>query len=340
MNLEMIAEKSSWVPTKPKYLQLAELITTEIEKGALQLNQQLPSVNKMSKTLEISRETVFKALTHLSQRGIIKSANRQGYYVTKTNVRNSIRVFFLLDKFTTFKEDLFHSFKQTIGKTGEVDLFFHHHNISMFRTLIVDNLPHYTHFVITTYMKESVKKIVNMIPPEKRIIIDSYEPKLKGEYSMVFQDFTSDIQMALEQAAEKLKKYKRLILVAPGSLYHSDWVIKGFKKYSKKSGFETKVISNVKPSDLKKGDVYITMSGYDKELAQIIKLSNHKKYIIGKDIGIISYNDTPIKEVLAGGITVIKTDFHKMGQSAAQLIIDQKIKTIANPTEIILRNSL
>ena len=42
MNLELIAEKSSWAPTKPKYLQLAELITSEIEKGALQLNQQLP----------------------------------------------------------------------------------------------------------------------------------------------------------------------------------------------------------------------------------------------------------------------------------------------------------
>lgn len=340
MNLEKIAKLSSWTPTKPKYLQLAELITSEIEHEGLILNQQLPSVNKISKTLVVSRETVFKALNHLSERGIIRSANRQGYYVTKTDVRNSLRVFFLLDKFTTFKEDLFHSFQNTIGDNGEVDVFFHHHNLSVFRSLIIDNLPHYTHFVVITYMKENVKKILNMIPPEKRIIIDSYEPNLKGKYSMVYQDFATDIRQALTEATDKLKKYKRLILVAPGSLYHVDWVIKGFKKYSKKSGFESLVISNVNADDMKKGDVYITLSGYDKELSEIIKLCKAKSLKIGKDIGIISYNDTPIKEVLAGGITVIGTNFHLMGQRAAELILDQDVDTIANPTDIILRKSL
>ena len=340
MNLELIAEKSSWTPAKPKYLQLAELITSEIEKGALQLNQQLPSVNKMSKTLEVSRETVFKALNHLSERGIIKSANRQGYYVTKTNVRNRLRVFFLLDKFTTFKEDLYHSFKETIGDAGEVDLFFHHHNLAVFRSLIIDNLPHYTHFVITSYMKKNVKKYINMIPAEKRIIIDSYAPKLKGKYSMIYQDFARDIQMALEKASDKLNKYNRLILLAPGSLYHASWVIKGFEEYSKSSGFETQVLPKVNADDFQKGDVYITLSGYDRELVEVIKISHSKKYKIGKDIGIISYNDTPVKEVLEGGITVICTDFRQMGQTAAQLILNQETKTIANPTQIILRKSL
>ncbi len=340
MNLDWLAETADWSPAKPKYLQLAEVITSEIEKGELQLNQQLPSVNKISKALAISRETVFKALNHLSERGIIKSANRQGYYVTKTDVRNKMRVFFLLDKFTTFKEDLFHSFQESLGDIAEVDLYFHHHNISVFRSLIINNLPHYTHFVITSYMRENVKKIINMIPAEKRIIIDSYEPNLQGKYSMVYQDFAADILKALEQAADKLQKFKRLILLAPGSLYHADWVIKGFQRYADSSGFQTLVIPKVDQRDFRRGDVYITLSGYDRELAEVIKISRKKQYKIGVDIGIISYNDTPIKEVLAGGITVIGTDFRQMGKTAAQIILKQEPQIIANPTRIIHRNSL
>lgn len=340
MDLDKLEEMVEWSPSKPKYLQLAEAITSEIESGKLHLNQQLPSVNKLSKALVISRETVFKALNHLSERGIIKSANRQGYYVTKTNVRNKIRVFFLLDKFTTFKEDLYHAFLEAIGDVAEVDLYFHHHNLPVFRSLIIDNLPHYTHFVITSYMRENVKKILNMIPAEKRFVIDSYEPGLKGKYSMVYQDFALDIRMALEQAADKLGKYKRLILLAPGSLYHADWVVKGFQEYAKATGLETLVLPNVRKEDFRKGDVYITLSGYDRELAEVIKLSRANSYEIGRDIGIVSYNDTPIKEVLAGGITVIGTDFRQMGQTAAQLILSPETKIIANPTKIILRKSL
>ena len=46
----------------------------------------------------------------------------------------------------------------------------------------------------------------------------------------------------------------------------------------------------------------------------LIKISHEKKLKLGKDIGIISYNDTPLNKVLAGGIAVISTDFNKMGE--------------------------
>ena len=328
-----------WEPTKPKYIQLAEAIAKEIEEGKLKKNDRIPSVNKLSKVAEISRETVFKALGHLSERGIIKAANRQGYYVTRTDIKAPMRIFFLLDKFTTFKEQLYHSFQKTIGNAGEVEIFFHHHNLSVFRSLIIDNLPHYTHFVITTFLRENVDEILNMIPSSKRMILDSYEPNLKGEYSMIFQDFASDIVKSLERAKEKLDKYKRLVLLAPGSLYHADWVIKGLQDFAKKSNFPTAVLASVDASKFRKGDVYIALSAYDQELVQVIKLARNRGYKVGTDIGIISYNDTPVKEVLEGGITVITTDFAHMGEKAAKLLIDRKIDTQSNPTRIIFRNS-
>lgn len=72
----------------------------------------------------------------------------------------------------------------------------------------------------------------------------------------------------------------------------------------------------------------------------VIKLSRERGYKIGKDIGLISYNDTAVKEILEGGITVISTDFEQMGKTAAELLLKKTQKVIANPTTLILRNSL
>ena len=61
---------------------------------------------------------------------------------------------------------------------------------------------------------------------------------------------------------------------------------------------------------------------------------------LGNDIGIISYNDTLLKEIIEGGITTISTDFNKMGASLATMINNNEHKQIENSNSFILRNSL
>jgi DNA-binding LacI/PurR family transcriptional regulator len=61
---------------------------------------------------------------------------------------------------------------------------------------------------------------------------------------------------------------------------------------------------------------------------------------LGKDIGIISYNDTPGKEILRDGITVISTDFENLGAKAAEMILEKKAIQQDNPFYVISRNSL
>lgn len=53
------------------------------------------------------------------------------------------------------------------------------------------------HFVIVTFMQKDCRNILNLIPAEKWLILDSYEPDLKGNDSMVYQDFGNDIADAL-----------------------------------------------------------------------------------------------------------------------------------------------
>ena len=38
-------------------------------------------------------------------------------------------------------------------------------------------------------------------------------------------------------------------------------------------------------------------------------------------MGVISYNETPLKRIILNGINTISTTFHLMGEKAAQLIL-------------------
>jgi DNA-binding LacI/PurR family transcriptional regulator len=87
-----------------------------------------------------------------------------------------------------------------------------------------------------------------------------------------------------------------------------------------------------------KNEVYIVIE--EPDLVALIKSCQAKGLKIGKDVGIISYNDTPIKEILSDGITVISTDHHKMGETAARIILENRKEKIKNPFVLIKRKSL
>ena len=326
---------------KPKYLQLADEIIRQIDDGKLSVNQRLPSVNQLAKELEISRETVFKSLNYLSEKGIVKSSNRRGYFVQKVHVRPQLRIFLMLDKMTAFKEDLYHSFHETIGDAGEVDVFFHHHNPEMFKGLIRDNLQNYTHFVIVTFMREDVTDILNLIPAEKRIILDCGELDLQGDYTLVYQDFFINVLDALTEAQPLLSKYKELLLVVPSHISHFADVERGFNTFIEESGFPGKITMQVSPQEFKKGNAYFLLrAADDRDMVEVIKLCRSQGFRLGSDIGLITYNDSPVKEVLEGGITTVAIDFKKMGALAAQKILDKERDVEVIHSELIIRNSL
>lgn len=325
-----------------KYLQLASSIAKQIEDGQLVLGQQLPSVNKLSKHFNFSRETVFKALSHLSEKGIVRAVDKTGYFVNDTSVQTDYKIFFMLDKFTAFKEDLFNSLLANLGHRAKVSMYFHHQNFELFKTLISQNLKNYTHFVITTYLDKTndVKKVLNKIPPEKRIVLDKCELGLSDGYGMVYQDFENDIYRALSDNIALVKKYTQLILINHENAPHGDFVRTGFNRFCQDFKLKGNVHKDLLIDRFKRGNLYITIDAYDRDLVEIIKLVRSNNWKLGNQIGLISYNDTTTKEILDGGITVISTDFRKMGEEAAKMILKGELAQKTNPTKIILRNSL
>lgn len=54
-----------------KVKQLADLLSQEISMGKYKSDCTLPSINKLSREYQVSRDTVFKAFIDLKDRGII-----------------------------------------------------------------------------------------------------------------------------------------------------------------------------------------------------------------------------------------------------------------------------
>lgn len=324
----------------PKYKQLVDTIIDFITSGNAQINDRIPSVKNISDKLGLSRETVFKALNVLSEKGIITSSNRKGYFITKIDTKIEYRVFFMLDKMTSFKEKIYDGLRFNLEKNSEVDIFFHHGNKKVFKSLIIENLNSYTHFVISTFFNEGVSDILNLIPDGKLIIVDQKEQGVLIQHSQIYQDFENDIFKSLSLVSDKIKKYEEICLVAHSSAPHRNSVIKGFEKYCTVFGLKNAIIDHNEIDQIEKGRLYILISEKNDDLVNIIKFCRKNNYNLGVEIGVISYNETQLKEVLEGGITVISTDFFKMGQRTADIINNNETVIEVNPSEIIVRDSI
>lgn len=328
------------IKQRMKYMQLVEYINNQIETDHLRINDRLPSLNNLTAELSMSKETVLKGLNYLLEKGIIESEYRKGYYVKKKTQYRPYHICLILDKMNILRDRVYQSFLETIKDQAIVDVYFHHHNIKVFEKLIAENLNNYTHFVLVTFFRESPAAIINQIPPQKRIILDFDEKGLNGDFVSIYQDYKSDIMDSLTELLPNLEKYSRMILVAPLEAFHANAVIDGFEKFCKLYQKNYRIINSIDEEFVREGDAYITFSRYDQDDVSIIKITRKNNWKLGKDIGLISYNDTAVKEILEDGITVISTDFNKMGEEAAKAILSKTIVKMRDPAKVILRNSL
>ena len=323
-----------------KYKQIIDSISTAIEEGQLIRGDQIPSINQLCENTDLARGTITKAYCELRALGIIASKHGKGYYVASTDTRSKLNIFLLFDELNAYKEILYNSFKQALEEKAAISIFFHHHNLKLFESLINDNLGNYSHYVIMPHFNEDVSGLVQKIPADKLLIIDKNIPNLTGDYSAIYQDFEADINKALESVGEVLPSYSRLNLVLSKKSFQfvPNGIVEGFQKFCRQNALPYQLLDDLSDDQIKSGEAYIIFR--DADLIRLIKYCDANRLQIGRDLGIISYDDTPMKEVVAQGITVISTDFEYMGRYAATLIQQAKKEKIANPTSLIRRKSL
>ena len=325
---------------RPKYQQIRDGILASIEMGGLTHGQQLPSINELAQQQNLAKVTVAKAYEELRQRGIIRGQQGKGFYVASTEVSSSLNIFLLFDTLNAYKETLFYALKAVLPVNARLNPFFHHYDRDLFQSLIQNNRGNYQYYVIMPHFNEDVSQIVKQIPPDKLVILDKPIKKLKGRYAAVYQSFEQDILQALQSGVDLLAKYSRLTLVLSRDQFQfvPEGILAGFAAFQQLQKISCAVADTFTPALIKPGEAYLLFS--ERDLIAFIKHVHQAKLQLGQDVGLISYDDTPMKEILEGGVTVISTDFEKMGRTTGQLILEKRQEQIANPTRLIRRKSL
>ena len=335
-NIERIDHESEI----PKYKQVVDLIISDIEAGIFKKGQRVPSINETSEELLISRDTVEKAYVYLRKNGILSSVRGKGYYVNQTNLHKKIKVALVINKLSNYKRSLYYSFVDTMGKKADVDVFIYNYNIEKFEEIIDNQHKNYDFFVILPQFYDESEKgaeIIHKLPKQKVLLIDRNLDVLK-DYPVVYQEFEKDIQTALLQGIDLLRKYNKVHLVFPTSEYYSKNILRGFQIFCQVNEFDFSIIHQLNPEDVEKNQAYVLIS--DDDLYNFVKICKTNGWTLGKDVGVVAYNDNPVKEILEDGITTITTNHNEIGRIAAEMILTNDFKRIKSPFAFIKRNSL
>jgi DNA-binding LacI/PurR family transcriptional regulator len=257
---------------------------------------------------------------------------------------DKLKILFIFNKLSDFKNEIYQGFIEVIEDKAVVDLFIHqlnHHNPEYFESAIKQKTPDYDFIVLmlhTNRINEDIIRVINKIPKEKLILLDKKNELIRGTYACVFQDFENDILTALHKLKNQLRKYSTITLLIPDNYTYAINIAEGLKHFGESSGHIIKIGHKINEETVQKGEVYLIVS--EIFLAETIRLCQEKNFTIGKEVGIISYNETPIKEVLLGGITVVTTDHAQLGRTAANLILAGQRTHVHNPFLVIERQSV
>jgi DNA-binding transcriptional regulator YhcF (GntR family) len=325
----------------PKYQQLANSIIKAIEEGKLQVDDMLPSINELSFQFEICRDTAEKGYKYLKNQGIIGSVPGKGYFIKNVDVNRTTKIFLMFNKLSPHKKIIYDSFVSTLGDKAAVDFYIYNNDLALFRKLLENSKTDYHYYVILPHFIEggdTAHKIINTIPKEKLILLDKIIPGVTGNFGAVYENFERDIFTSLEQALPLLGKYHTIKLIFPKDSYYPEEIINGFVSFCQEYTFTYKVVHDISYEAIGQGEVFINLM--DNDLVVLIERILELKLKVGKDVGVISYNETPLKKIILDGITTISTDFEAMGVESAKIIQENSLRHIEIPFSLTARSSL
>lgn len=325
----------------PKYLQLTNSILTAIEAGKINKNDMLPSINEVSYELEISRDTAEKGYKYLKKIGVLGSIPGKGYYIRATDFRQTLRICMLFNKLSSHKKIVYDAFVSAIGEQVAVDFYVYNNDMKLFKKLLSNKMEGYSHYVVIPHFiegSENAYEIINTIPKEKLVLLDKKIPGVDGEYAAVYENFEKDIYNALEQAKEALSKYHTIKLIFPDKTYYPREIKKGFLRFCQQYAFNHVVVADVNQLEISEGEAFISLM--EDDLVTLIEKVITSQLKVGKQVGVISYNETPLKKIILDGITTISTDFQEMGTIAANMILENSRAHVEVPFKLTMRKSV
>lgn len=316
-----------------KVKQLADYIQRAISLNELKPGDKLPSINSISAKYKISRDTVFKAFNELKARELIESIHGKNYFVSY----QTKNVLLVLDEYTPFKDVLYNTLISRLPTSHKVDLWFHQYNAHLFNNIVQESYGMYNSYLIMNYNNDVLAESLSKIDPNKLLLLDFGNFDKKG-LSYVCQDFEQAFYDALSEEKSDFKKYKKIVFLFDKRHKHPQSSKEYFMKFCFDNNFEFEIIDSFTPATpIVEGTLYIIIKQTD--VVAVLKRSKIDKLKVGKQFGIIGYNNNPFYEVIENGIATISIDWEEMGNLAADFVLHGNPTTKYLPTKIIKRGS-
>lgn len=341
--MEIRVNKSSETPL---YRQIIEFVIAQVKSGASQEGDMLPSMNELAAKLSISKETVKKAYGILTERGLIEPRQGKGFYVSGKGKGGPQTILVLLDKLSEYKQIFLNTLTDRLGDSYQVTIRLFNQSVDLLKYYLDEGLDLYDYYLVSPHFPLDAKsqkaglKQMMRIPNRKLIMIDNWMKEFQGHYGAVYQDFDNDICDGLQQGLEELKRHGRLNVISlPSSLYHYRISV-AIQRFCTGNNLDVKFFSGVTPGCIRKGDTYLLLnSQLDSGLLDLVRAAEKKGLEVNKDISIISYNDSPMNQLILGGLTTMSADFEQMGKVAAKMILSQNMAKVKCDFKLTRRNT-
>ncbi|MDD4632871.1 MAG: GntR family transcriptional regulator [Proteiniphilum sp.] len=316
-----------------KVQQLAEYIQEALASNELKVGEKIPSINHLSRQFSVSRDTVFKALSDLRERGVIDAIHGKNYFVA-SHTKN---ILLFLDEYSPFKEVLHTILVSSLPKSYKIDLWFHQYNEHLFNNIIHESIGRYNKYLVMNYDNEKFSDALSKIDKKKLLLLD-FGKFDKGGYSYVCQDFDKGLYDALHSVKKELSKYKKLIFVLNKRHKHPKSSMTAFGDFCLDNHFEFGILDEILDRTFIQQD-YFYLVIKQEDVVQVIKQARKDRLKTGRDYGLLAYNENPFFEVIENGISSIGIDWHEMGKIAAGFILNNQPVQTYLPTIIKKRNS-
>jgi DNA-binding transcriptional regulator YhcF (GntR family) len=325
------------IPGYSKHEQFVHGIINAIDEKLLVRGDMLPSVNTMIQEVGFARETIMKAYRELKDRGIIEAKNRLGFFVANEDTEQTLKVVVVMFAFDTFQEVFYRNFREALGENIHLDVFFHHNNIEVFETMLNHIKGKYGMYVVAPIPHPKTNELLQSIPTSKLLMFDRYEP-IAEDINHITQEFEASSYRIFTELVDRLRDFDEFLFYYQPHSFIPIEILKAFKKFLKDYNIKGGVRKGSEPISVEKGKVYFIIDNID--LYQILKDCKAKNLKLGVDVGILSHNDEPMKEIIADGITTYGSDFAQMGTKSAQFVLNREKIQETMPMVLIRRNSL
>lgn len=157
-------------------------------------------------------------------------------------------------------------------------------------------------------------------------------------WNKVDHDYSPHLVAALAKEYPLLTKYKKMVLVCAKPPAYLKSLRPLLARFCQTTGLcFTSTDSIISARKISKYELFFVFE--ENDLVCLIR-KTAQQFKPGVDIGIISFNDTPLKELLLGGITTISADHYTMGENRIAISGGKDKTSVSNPFSLIIRKSL